>query len=219
MHAIRLHAFGPPEVLVLDELEDLAPAAGQERLTGGYAEQAVTAVDSLFPVADHVAPADAVAAVGTDRTALGVRRPRGPAGAGQGGPGVGRLERTPMNPVDLVGPLLHTRRHEEDVIDLLIAGAVHEAPTGRATPRALRPFRHAAYRRLALALVFSTFASGVWVVALVWEVIRIGGGPAQLSVVSTAGGRRRARSPPSSAASWPTGWRRSASCCASPPSS
>ena len=54
-------------------------------------------------------------------------------------------------------------------------------------PRALRPFRHSAYRRLALALAFSTFASGVWVVAMVWEVIRIGGGPAQLSVVSTAG--------------------------------
>ncbi len=58
---------------------------------------------------------------------------------------------------------------------------------GRALPRALRPFRHSAYRRLALALSFSTFASGVWVVALVWEVIRIGGGPGELSVVSTAG--------------------------------
>ncbi|HET7352170.1 MAG TPA: MFS transporter [Marmoricola sp.] len=54
-------------------------------------------------------------------------------------------------------------------------------------PRALRPFRNPAYRRLAVALTLSTFASGVWVVALVWEVIRIGGGPAQLSVVSTAG--------------------------------
>ena len=58
---------------------------------------------------------------------------------------------------------------------------------GRTLPRALRPFRHWAYRRLALALSFSTFASGIWVVALVWEVIRIGGGPGQLSVVSTAG--------------------------------
>jgi MFS family permease len=58
---------------------------------------------------------------------------------------------------------------------------------GRSLPRALRPFRHPAYRRLALALSLSTFASGVWVVALVWEVIRIGGGPGQLSVVSTAG--------------------------------
>lgn len=57
----------------------------------------------------------------------------------------------------------------------------------RVLPRALRPFRHSAYRRLALALAFSTFASGVWVVAIVWEVIRLGGGPAQLSVVSTAG--------------------------------
>src|SRR6188508_1203724 len=57
----------------------------------------------------------------------------------------------------------------------------------RSLPRVLRPFRHSAYRRLALALAFSTFASGVWVVAIVWEVIRIGGGPGQLSVVSTAG--------------------------------
>ncbi len=59
--------------------------------------------------------------------------------------------------------------------------------TGRQLPRALRPFRHAAYRRLAIALSLSTFASGVWIVGLIWEVIRIDGGPAQLSVVSTAG--------------------------------
>src|SRR5919112_1121081 len=57
----------------------------------------------------------------------------------------------------------------------------------RRLPRALTPFRHPAYRRLAVALTLSTFASGVWVVGLVWEVIRIGGGPAQLSMVSTAG--------------------------------
>jgi MFS family permease len=57
---------------------------------------------------------------------------------------------------------------------------------GRRLPRALTPFRHSSYRRLAVALVLSTFASGVWTVALVWEVIRIDGGPAQLSVVSTA---------------------------------
>jgi MFS family permease len=54
-------------------------------------------------------------------------------------------------------------------------------------PRALTPFRHQAYRRLAVALVLSMFAGGVWVVGVVWEVIRLGGGPAQLSVVSTAG--------------------------------
>ncbi|WP_230486856.1 MFS transporter [Nocardioides anomalus] len=56
----------------------------------------------------------------------------------------------------------------------------------RSLPRALSPFRHPAYRRLAVALTLSTFASGVWLVGLVWEVIRIGGGPAQLSFVSTA---------------------------------
>jgi NADPH2:quinone reductase len=39
---------------------------------GGYAEQAVTAVDNLIAVPDHVGFADAVAAVGTGRTALGV---------------------------------------------------------------------------------------------------------------------------------------------------
>lgn len=58
--------------------------------------------------------------------------------------------------------------------------------SGTRLPRALRPFRTTAYRKLALALVLSTFASGVWIVALVWEVIRMGGGPAQLSIVTTA---------------------------------
>jgi MFS family permease len=62
-----------------------------------------------------------------------------------------------------------------------------EVVSGRRLPRALTPFRHPAYRRLAVALTLSTFASGVWVVALVWEVIRLDGGPAQLSLVSTAG--------------------------------
>ena len=60
-----------------------------------------------------------------------------------------------------------------------------EQMESRRLPRALTPFRHSAYRRLAVALTLSTFASGVWIVGLVWEVIRIGGGPAQLSVVST----------------------------------
>lgn len=39
---------------------------------GGYAEQAVTAVGSLFSVPEDVSLVDAVAAVGTGRTALGV---------------------------------------------------------------------------------------------------------------------------------------------------
>lgn len=62
-----------------------------------------------------------------------------------------------------------------------------DTPPQRSLPRALTPFRHAAYRRLAVALMLSTFASGVWIVGLVWEVIRIGGGPGQLSLVTTAG--------------------------------
>ncbi|MGY1771589.1 zinc-binding dehydrogenase [Blastococcus sp. SYSU D00813] len=137
MRAIRLHEFGGPDRLVLDELPDLTPAPGQVRIAveaagvhlvdttlrrgdpgpvslplpdlptvpgrevagvvddlgdgadpvwlgrrvvahlgpvpGGYAEQAVTAVDGqLLALPEQVGWADAVAAVGTGRTALGV---------------------------------------------------------------------------------------------------------------------------------------------------
>jgi NADPH2:quinone reductase len=134
VRAIRLHEFGPPDNLVLDQLPDLTPAAGQVRIAveasgvhlvdttirrgdpgplpspdlptvpgrevagvvdrvgdavdpdwlgrrvvahlgpvpGGYAEQAVTAAGRLFGVPDAVAFPDAVAAVGTGRTALGI---------------------------------------------------------------------------------------------------------------------------------------------------
>ncbi len=63
---------------------------------------------------------------------------------------------------------------------------VGDQGVGRSLPRALTPFRTPAYRWLALALAASSFASGVWIVALIWEVIRLGGGPAQLSTVMTA---------------------------------
>lgn len=135
MHAIRQHAFGGPDVLVLEELADLVPGPGQVRVAvqaagvhlldttlregsegspfpppplpyvpgrevagvvdavganvdaswigrlvvahlgmahGGYATQAVTAVEALLPLADTTAPALAVAMVGTGRTALGI---------------------------------------------------------------------------------------------------------------------------------------------------
>ena len=134
MHAIRQHAFGDPDQLVLDEVDDLTPDDGEVRIAveasgvhlldtslrrgepgpmprpdlptipgrevagvvdrvgssvddswlgrrvvahlglvpGGYAEQAVTRPEKLFPVPDRVALTDAVAAVGTGRTALGV---------------------------------------------------------------------------------------------------------------------------------------------------
>ena len=69
--------------------------------------------------------------------------------------------------------------HEQDLVT--------PATDVRHVPRLLAPFGVPAYRRMALALVCGAFAYGVWTIALVWEVIRIGGGPAQLSVVSTAG--------------------------------
>lgn len=135
VHAIRHHAFGGPDVLVLDDVPDLHPGPGEVRVEvhasgvhlldtalrrgesggplpppdlptipgrevagvvdalgegvdaswsgrrvvahlgmvpGGYAEQAVTAVTSLFPVSDHVSFPDAVAAVGTGRTAQAI---------------------------------------------------------------------------------------------------------------------------------------------------
>jgi len=64
---------------------------------------------------------------------------------------------------------------------------VHEVPSVRQLPRMLTPFAIPGYRRMAVALTCGAFAYGVWTVALVWEVIRLGGGPAQLSVVSTSG--------------------------------
>jgi len=53
-------------------------------------------------------------------------------------------------------------------------------------PRVARPFRTAQYRILAAALALSLLGGGVWLVALVWQVIGIGGGPADLSLVATA---------------------------------
>ncbi len=69
--------------------------------------------------------------------------------------------------------------------DPMVDAAAASTGDGRPLPRALTPFRNPGYRRLAVALVLSTFGQGVWLVALVWEVIRIGGGPAQLSIVTT----------------------------------
>lgn len=60
-------------------------------------------------------------------------------------------------------------------------------PAATAVRRAVAPFRHTAYRRLALALILQTLAAGMWAVSVVWEVIRLGGGPGALSIVATAG--------------------------------
>ncbi len=54
-------------------------------------------------------------------------------------------------------------------------------------PRALKPLETGQYRLLALALVLSLFGTGVWIVAVVWQVIELGGTPVDLSIVATAG--------------------------------
>ncbi|MDF3045731.1 MAG: transporter [Ornithinibacter sp.] len=80
--------------------------------------------------------------------------------------------------------------HAEEMTDPLsdaMRDTVGDQEVGRRLPRALTPFRTPSYRWLALSLTASSFAGGVWVVALVWEVIRLGGGPADLSLVTTAG--------------------------------
>jgi predicted MFS family arabinose efflux permease len=57
-------------------------------------------------------------------------------------------------------------------------------------PRAIAPLRHAHYRRLAGALALSLLSAGLWTVALVWQIVALGGGPAALSLVTalSAGG-------------------------------
>ncbi|NMO01692.1 MFS transporter [Gordonia sp. TBRC 11910] len=48
----------------------------------------------------------------------------------------------------------------------------------------LRPFERPQYRRLALGLLFALFADGIWTMAVVWQVIDLGGGAGQVSIVS-----------------------------------
>lgn len=56
----------------------------------------------------------------------------------------------------------------------------------RGLPRALQPLGAPAYRWLAGALVCSLAAAGLWTLAVVWQVIALGGGPAAVSLVSAA---------------------------------
>ncbi len=54
-----------------------------------------------------------------------------------------------------------------------------------ALPRALSPLQHTGYRWLAAALVLSLSSSGLYLLAVVWQVIELGGGPSALSLVNT----------------------------------
>jgi MFS family permease len=58
--------------------------------------------------------------------------------------------------------------------------------SGSRLPRPIRPFRHREYRLLVTSVAASLFASGLWIVASVYQVIALGGGPSELSVVATA---------------------------------
>jgi MFS family permease len=49
---------------------------------------------------------------------------------------------------------------------------------------ALHPLRHRDFRLLWTGLAVSLVGSGLWLVALAWQVIELGGGPAQLSLVT-----------------------------------
>lgn len=52
--------------------------------------------------------------------------------------------------------------------------------------KAVRPLRHRDYRLLWTGLAVALLGSGLWLVALAWQVIELGGGPVQLSMVTTA---------------------------------
>jgi MFS family permease len=53
-------------------------------------------------------------------------------------------------------------------------------------PRALRPLRRREFALLAGSAAASLLADGIWVVASVWQVMAMGGGPSEFSVVATA---------------------------------
>src|SRR5215212_5822001 len=68
--------------------------------------------------------------------------------------------------------------------------APEEARPMASLPRALAPLRHARYRWLAASLSLTLLHAGLWAVAVVWQVVALGGGPAELSLVTalSAGG-------------------------------
>ncbi|OCW87465.1 MFS transporter [Nocardia farcinica] len=51
-------------------------------------------------------------------------------------------------------------------------------------PRALLPFARRQYRLLASGLILAMFADGVWTIAVIWQIIALGGGPGQVSLAT-----------------------------------
>ncbi|TDD23899.1 MFS transporter [Nonomuraea diastatica] len=62
------------------------------------------------------------------------------------------------------------------------------APRRGRLPRPLRPFRTGHYRLLATSLALSLAGSGMWSVTVAWQVIAIGAGPSELSLIAAASG-------------------------------
>ena len=62
-----------------------------------------------------------------------------------------------------------------------IVGAV----SAMRVPRVVRPFRWGQYRLLIGALSLSLFGSGMWLIAVVFQVRELGGGPTDLSFIAT----------------------------------
>ena len=52
-------------------------------------------------------------------------------------------------------------------------------------PRALRPLRHRDFRLLVSSAAASLLADGLWLLAAIWHVMEMGGGPTDLSIVAT----------------------------------
>ncbi|MBY4575814.1 MFS transporter [Gordonia paraffinivorans] len=51
-------------------------------------------------------------------------------------------------------------------------------------PRALMPLARRQYRLLASGLILAMFGDGIWTVAVIWQVIALGGGPGQVSLAT-----------------------------------
>jgi predicted MFS family arabinose efflux permease len=62
-----------------------------------------------------------------------------------------------------------------------------DATTMASLPRALAPLRHSRYRMLAASMASSLLSAGLWAIAVVWQVVALGGGPAAVSLVSGLG--------------------------------
>lgn len=62
----------------------------------------------------------------------------------------------------------------------------HTEDRAKRVPKVLRPFRSVDYRILMVAMSMSLFGSGMWAVAMVYEVIALGGDEVAVAVVGTA---------------------------------